>query len=68
MNAMLQVANGALWVAAIVASALMHAPWFLTAVLLPCLGVTAVWLAYVGHRSLGAGEASRRGDAPGHQG
>ena len=63
MNAMLQVANGVLWAAAIIASALMRAPWFLTVVLLPCLGVTAVLLAYASQRSL---RAEQRG-TPGHQ-
>ena len=67
MNSMLQMANGVLWAAAIVASALMRAPWFLTAVLLPCLGVTAVVLAHIGQRALRAEGAERRDTDPGHR-
>ena len=63
MNSMLQIANGILWAAAIVSSALMRAPWFLTAVLLPCLGLTAVVLANIGQRSMRAGSQSADGPA-----
>jgi len=63
MNSMLQVANGILWAAAIVSSALMRAPWFLTAVLLPCLGFTAVMLAYISQRSTHTESRSTDGPA-----
>ena len=63
MNSMLQIANGILWAAAIVFSALMRASWFLTAVLLPCLGLTAVVLANIGQRSMRAGSPSADGPA-----
>ena len=46
MNPMHQVANGLLWAAAIVSSALLDAPWFLTLVLLPSLGAVAAILAH----------------------
>ena len=44
MNRTCTVANGILWAAAIIASALLRAPTFLTLVLLPALA-TCSWLA-----------------------
>ena len=38
----LRITNAILWAAAILAAAILHAPWFLTIILLPMLSCTSL--------------------------